>query len=62
VRPRPGPARSRPAGRQITLALAKLPSTGDPATARSLFLDPGGPGGSGVDLRDRLDEAGGEQP
>lgn len=40
----------RPGGRQITLALAKLPATGDPATARSLFVNPGGPGGSGVDF------------
>jgi pimeloyl-ACP methyl ester carboxylesterase len=37
-------------GKQITLALARLPA-GDPGRRiGSLFLNPGGPGGSGVDL------------
>ena len=40
----------RPKGRQITLALARLPA-GDPSRKiGSLFLNPGGPGGSGVDM------------
>lgn len=39
----------RPTGSMISLALVRLPST-DPAQRRgSLFLNPGGPGGSGVD-------------
>jgi pimeloyl-ACP methyl ester carboxylesterase len=40
----------KPKGRQITLALARLPA-GDPSRRiGSLFLNPGGPGGSGVDV------------
>jgi hypothetical protein len=40
----------RPKGRQISLALARLPA-GDPSRKiGSLFLNPGGPGGSGVDF------------
>jgi pimeloyl-ACP methyl ester carboxylesterase len=40
----------RPKGKQITLALARLPA-GDPSRRiGSLFLNPGGPGGSGVDM------------
>jgi pimeloyl-ACP methyl ester carboxylesterase len=40
----------KPKGRQITLALARLPA-GDPSRKiGSLFLNPGGPGGSGVDF------------
>lgn len=40
----------RPRGRQIGLAVVRLPATGAPEAARSLFLNPGGPGGSGVDF------------
>jgi pimeloyl-ACP methyl ester carboxylesterase len=40
----------RPRGAQISLALIRLPA-GDPAhKLGSIFLNPGGPGGSGVDL------------
>ena len=40
----------KPKGRQITLALARLPA-GDPSRRiGSLFLNPGGPGASGVDM------------
>ena len=40
----------RPKGKQITLALTRLPA-GDPSRKiGSLFLNPGGPGGSGVDF------------
>jgi pimeloyl-ACP methyl ester carboxylesterase len=40
----------KPKGRQITVALARLPA-GDPSRKiGSLFLNPGGPGGSGVDF------------
>jgi pimeloyl-ACP methyl ester carboxylesterase len=40
----------KPKGRQITLALARLPA-GDPGRKiGSIFLNPGGPGGSGVDF------------
>ncbi|MEO7235540.1 MAG: alpha/beta fold hydrolase, partial [Lapillicoccus sp.] len=40
----------RPSGGTITVALLRLPST-DPAKRKgSLFVDPGGPGGSGVGL------------
>src|SRR4051812_29142118 len=38
----------RPHGQTITLALAKRPATG-PRRIGTLFLNPGGPGGSGVD-------------
>ena len=40
----------RPKGKQITLALTRLPA-GDPSRKiGSLFLNPGGPGGSGVEF------------
>jgi pimeloyl-ACP methyl ester carboxylesterase len=40
----------RPKGRQITLALARLPASDPSRRIGSLFLNPGGPGGSGVDM------------
>jgi pimeloyl-ACP methyl ester carboxylesterase len=40
----------RPDGRQITLALAMLPATDRAHRVGSLFINPGGPGGSGVDF------------
>jgi pimeloyl-ACP methyl ester carboxylesterase len=40
----------RPKGRQITLALARLPASDPSRKIGSLFLNPGGPGGSGVDF------------
>lgn len=40
----------RPRGRKIDLAMVRLPSTDPGPGTRSLFLNPGGPGGSGVDL------------
>ena len=40
----------RPKGRQITLALARLPASDPSRRIGSLFLNPGGPGGSGVDF------------
>jgi pimeloyl-ACP methyl ester carboxylesterase len=40
----------KPRGRQITLALARLPATDPSHKIGSLFLNPGGPGGSGVDF------------
>jgi pimeloyl-ACP methyl ester carboxylesterase len=40
----------RPKGKQITLALARLPAADPARRIGSLFLNPGGPGGSGVDL------------
>ncbi|MFL6270930.1 MAG: alpha/beta hydrolase [Actinomycetes bacterium] len=40
----------RPRGRQITLALARLPAADPSRKIGSLFLNPGGPGGSGVDF------------
>jgi pimeloyl-ACP methyl ester carboxylesterase len=40
----------RPRGRQITLALARLPASDPSRRIGSLFLNPGGPGGSGVDF------------
>ena len=44
----------RPAGRQITLALARRPASGHRIGV--LFVNPGGPGGSGVEfLRDAAD-------
>jgi pimeloyl-ACP methyl ester carboxylesterase len=39
-----------PKGRQITLALARLPASDPSRRIGSLFLNPGGPGGSGVDF------------
>jgi pimeloyl-ACP methyl ester carboxylesterase len=40
----------RPRGRQITLALARLPASDPSRKIGSLFINPGGPGGSGVDF------------
>jgi pimeloyl-ACP methyl ester carboxylesterase len=40
----------RPKGAQITLALARLPASDPSRKIGSLFLNPGGPGGSGVDF------------
>ena len=40
----------RPRGEKITLALTRLPATGPGTRIGSLFLNPGGPGGSGVDF------------
>jgi pimeloyl-ACP methyl ester carboxylesterase len=40
----------RPKGKQITLALARLPAANPSRRIGSLFLNPGGPGGSGVDF------------
>jgi pimeloyl-ACP methyl ester carboxylesterase len=40
----------KPRGRQITLALARLPASDPSRRIGSLFLNPGGPGGSGVDF------------
>jgi pimeloyl-ACP methyl ester carboxylesterase len=40
----------RPRGAQITLALTRLPATDKARRIGSLFLNPGGPGASGVDF------------
>jgi pimeloyl-ACP methyl ester carboxylesterase len=40
---------SRPRGPSISIALTRLPATGPGRKIGSLFLNPGGPGGSGVD-------------
>jgi len=40
----------KPKGKQITLALARLPASDPGRKIGSLFLNPGGPGGSGVDF------------
>ena len=40
----------RPKGKQIALALARLPASDPSRKIGSLFLNPGGPGGSGVDF------------
>jgi pimeloyl-ACP methyl ester carboxylesterase len=40
----------RPKGTQIFLALARLPASDPSRRIGSLFLNPGGPGGSGVDM------------
>jgi hypothetical protein len=40
----------KPEGRQITLALARLPASDPGRKIGSLFLNPGGPGGSGIDF------------
>jgi pimeloyl-ACP methyl ester carboxylesterase len=40
----------KPTGKQITLALARLPASNPSHKIGSLFLNPGGPGGSGVDF------------
>jgi hypothetical protein len=39
-----------PKGRQIALALARLPASDPSRRIGSLFINPGGPGGSGVDV------------
>jgi pimeloyl-ACP methyl ester carboxylesterase len=62
---------ANPGGRQITLALARLPAADPAHRIGSLLINPGGPGGSGVDflessadsifskvLRDRFDIVG----
>lgn len=41
---------ARPRGQTISLALIKLPATDSKHRVGSLFVNPGGPGGSGVDL------------
>jgi pimeloyl-ACP methyl ester carboxylesterase len=40
----------RPGDKQISIALTRLPATDPERRIGSLFLNPGGPGGSGVDL------------
>lgn len=40
----------KPNGRKIRLALARRPATDQAARIGSLFINPGGPGGSGVDF------------
>ena len=40
----------RPNGAQISIAVAKLPATDPARRIGSLFINPGGPGGSGVDF------------
>ncbi|WP_270040015.1 alpha/beta hydrolase [Solirubrobacter ginsenosidimutans] len=40
---------SQPRGATISIALTRLPATGPARRIGSLFLNPGGPGGSGVD-------------
>jgi pimeloyl-ACP methyl ester carboxylesterase len=40
----------KPKGKQIALALARLPASDPSRRIGSLFLNPGGPGGSGVDM------------
>jgi pimeloyl-ACP methyl ester carboxylesterase len=40
----------RPAGRQISIAVVKLPATDPARRIGSIFVNPGGPGGSGVDF------------
>ncbi len=40
----------RPRGRKISLALVRLPATDPERKLGSIFLNPGGPGGSGVDF------------
>jgi pimeloyl-ACP methyl ester carboxylesterase len=49
VHDRPGPARLRPSGATITLALIRLPASGPARRIGSIFVNPGGPGESGVD-------------
>jgi len=48
---------SRPRGQLISLALVKLPATDARHRIGSLFVNPGGPGGSGVDLVRQSPEA-----
>ncbi|HJW58556.1 MAG TPA: hypothetical protein VJ931_02905, partial [Actinomycetota bacterium] len=40
----------RPKGKQITLALTRLPASDPGRRIGSLFINPGGPGGSGVEF------------
>lgn len=40
----------RPHGKQISLALVRLRATGPQRKVGSIFLNPGGPGGSGIDF------------
>ena len=40
----------RPKGKQITLALTRLPAADPGRRIGSLFINPGGPGGSGVEF------------
>ena len=40
----------RPRGAKITLALTRLPASNPSARIGSIFFNPGGPGGSGVDF------------
>ena len=40
----------RPSGTQISIAVAKLPATDPARRIGSIFINPGGPGGSGVDF------------
>jgi pimeloyl-ACP methyl ester carboxylesterase len=47
----------RPDGEALTLALAKRPASAQPL-AGSLFINPGGPGGSGVDYVEHFDAKG----
>lgn len=49
-----------PQSRAVTLALRKLPATATPRLG-TLFINPGGPGGSGRDLVSTFDRAGLEQ-
>ncbi|MFM8560978.1 MAG: hypothetical protein ACKOB9_02645 [Solirubrobacterales bacterium] len=45
--------RRKPAGSKVTLAVVRLPATGTAAERKgTLFLNPGGPGQSGVGLSD----------
>jgi pimeloyl-ACP methyl ester carboxylesterase len=46
----------RPRGAQITLALTRLPAANPAARIGSIFFNPGGPGGSGVDFVQGLGE------
>lgn len=48
---------AKPDGEAITLALAKRPATAEPR-AGTLFINPGGPGGSGVDYVGYFDAKG----
>jgi pimeloyl-ACP methyl ester carboxylesterase len=65
----------RPKGKQITLALTRLPASDPGRRIGSLFINPGGPGGSGVEfvqgagpflysdeVRDRFDLVGFDPP
>ena len=48
---------ANPQGEEFAIALLKIPaniSTSDPAYRGSILLNPGGPGGSGVDYAQQL--------